>query len=976
MTPKRRLELTSARDETVDPIARRQFMQLMGAALGLAGVEGCTRAPTQEIVPYVVQPPETKPGRPRFYASATVLDGYATGVLVESHEGRPTKVEGNPDHPASLGASGVFDQASVLGVYDPRRARGTKKGELITSWDSVRTALRRGPWTEARGRGLHLVLPPTSSPSVAALLAELRARWPEARVHFQAAASRQNAWEGARLALGAVLEPRLELAQADVVVALDADFLASGRANLRLARQFADGRRLTSPTDAMNRLYVVEPLVTITGAAADHRLRVRAHDVVAIAAALFAEVGKALGAAATAGARSALDAAGRLAPAAARHGRFVTALARDLVAHRGRSAVLAGDAQPAVVHAMVHALNDLLGNVGKTVRYAASPVLEAGEPSHDSAPLADALAHGEVDTLLVLGTNAAYASSGDRPLGGLLARARQSAYLGLYADETATACTYRIAEAHPLESWGDARAFDGSVSIVQPLIAPLFGGRTTLDVLALYTRPATTTAYDIVREQAKLGAPPGEAAAETRWRRALTRGVLDETATPTVTPVLGWAAIARALQASAASVGRGDDGLEIVFPLDLRVHDGRFADNAWLLELPASITKLTWENAATLAPETAAPLGIVTGDELELRFEERSVRAPALVVPGQAAGSVGLALGWGRTHADALSRGLGVDAFALRSARAPFMGRGLVVTRTGKRCDLAFAQTHQKLEGRDEEILQHRTLEELRLDPGASAKNARRPLPLYDVRPGPAPHQWGMAIDLGVCTGCSACVVACQAENNVPTVGKDGVAMGRIMHWIRIDTYFDGDVRSPQVLNQPMLCQHCEKAPCEYVCPTNATVHSEDGLNQMVYNRCVGTRFCSNNCPYKVRRFNWFDFHHDESETEQLVHNPDVTVRERGVMEKCTFCVQRIREAEIHDAIAPSTRAPPRAPLQTACQQACAPRAITFGDLQDPTSEVSRLHANDRAFAVLNDLGTVPRVRYLARVTNPNPELA
>lgn len=949
----RRAELAIALDEARDPIARREFLKRMGAAFGLAGMAACTRAPAEEIVPYVVQPPEVTPGRPRFYATALLLDGYATGVLVESHEGRPTKIEGNPDHPASLGASGVYEQASVLSLYDPTRARATKRRGSVTSWDEVSRELARGPWTERAGRGLHVLLEPTSSPSIAGLIARIRARWPGAAFHFHAPASPVNVWEGARIAFGRALEPRFELGGADVIVALDSDFLSRGPAHLRLARQFADGRRLVASSDAMNRLYAIEPLPTVTGAAADHRLRVRARDVQALAAALLEAIG-----APELGGRAAVP----LREAASGDARFVSAVAKDLRAHRGRSAIVVGAEQPPIVHAMAHAMNAALGNLGKTVVLAPSPILEAGEPSHDLGSLAAALEAGDVDTLVVLGTNAAYTAPADRPLA--IGRARQSLYLGLHEDETARACTFTVPRAHPLESWGDARAFDGTLSVVQPLIEPLFGGRTALELLAVLAgSPPRTTAHDLVR--ARFGGLP-----DATWRRALMRGVTDDPPLAPVSATVAWPAIADAM---ARSTPPPVADLEIVFPLDPRVHDGRFTNNAWLLELPAPLSKLTWTNAATLAPETASQLGLSTGDEIELRYEGRAAQAPVLVLPGQAPGTVGLALGWGRAGAEELARGAGANAYALRTSRSPYMGTGATVRATGARRDMPITQLHRELEGRDEQILRRATLDEHREPPSASAPGKRkRPLTLYDVRPPSAEHQWAMTIDLAACTGCSACVVACQAENNVPTVGRDGVLMGRAMHWLRIDSYFTGDPRDPEVHAQPMLCQHCEKAPCEYVCPVNATVHSSDGLNEMIYNRCVGTRFCSNNCPYKVRRFNWFDFHQGESPTEQLVHNPDVTVRERGVMEKCSFCVQRIREDEIRSR----THEGKRPPLRTACQQACATRAIVFGDKLDPRSEVARLYESDRAYAALDDLGTVPRVRYLKKVKNTNPELA
>ena len=890
MTPKRLEELRASRDETTDPIARRQFMLLMGAALGLAGVEGCTRAPSQEIVPYVVQPPETRPGRPRFYASSTVLDGYATGVLVETHEGRPTKIEGNPDHPASLGATSVFDQASVLDLYAPSRLRAPKHGNRTVAWDDALATLRRGSWTERRGEGLHVLLAPTSSPSLVAMIGQLRARWPATHVHFHAAASKKNAWEGARLAFGRVVEPRWNLESAEVVVSLGADFLASGPQHLRLARQFGKRRREPGAT----RLYVVESLLTVTGAAADERLRVRPSQI-----------------------------ANALSP----ESRFGNAVLADLEAHRGRSVVIAGDDQPPAVHALAHQLNDRFGNVGITVDYAPSPIFEAGEPSHDLGDLEGALRAGAVDTLLVLGCeNPTFTST----LGPHLARARQSAYLGHHEDETGRACTFVLPLSHALESWGDARAFDGTVTIQQPTIAPLHATRTVLEVLAECTGLPFPDDRRLVQGTMS----------DQDFRRALRLGVVASTASP----------IALVRARLPLAVLSPSHELEVVVSLDPRMHDGRFATNAWLLELPTPITKLTWGNAATISPETAAPLGIVNGDELEIAANGNAVRAPALIVPGQAEHTIGLTLGWGRAGVQLPA---GTNAAPLRGAAA------VTMKKTGAKIDLALTQHHYRLEGRDEDILQHRTLAEHR---ARKPKVEKRPLPLYDVKP-PAKRQWGMAIDLSVCIGCTACVIACQAENNVPVVGKDGVMMGRAMHWLRIDTYFTED---RDALVQPMLCQHCEKAPCEYVCPVNATVHSEDGLNQMVYNRCVGTRFCSNNCPYKVRRFNWFDFHHDEDATEQLVHNPDVTVRERGVMEKCTFCVQRIRESEIQGKPAP----------RTACQQACASGAISFGDINDPTSEVARMHGSERAFSALDDLGTAPRVRYLARIKNPNPELA
>ncbi len=901
---------------SADEISRRELLERIGAALAFAGLAACTRAPSEKIVPYVAQPPEVTPGRARFYATASVLDGYATGLLVESHEGRPTKVEGNPDHPASLGATSAIEQASVVSLYDPRRAQAVKRRGAASTWTDALAELSRGPWTEANGRGLHFVLAPSSSFAVAELIRAIGARWPEARVWFDAPPTRTNAWEGARIAFGRVLEPRYDVSRADVILALDCDLLARGPAHLRHARDFADRR---TPGPRMNRLYEVGPLVTPTGVAADHRLPARAHDVMPIAAALLSALGAPVG----------------LPKRELPHVHWIAALAKDLAAHRGRSLVVAGEDQPPVVHALAYAMNSALGNLGATIAMAPSPILAAGEASHDLARLARALDAGEVDTLVIAGTNVVYGAPADRPMGALVRRARQSAYLGAYEDETAAACTFVLPEAHPLESWGDARAFDGTRSIVQPLIDPLFGGRTVAEVLAPYAGRAGTSAHDLVRATVR---------DDATWRRALRRGLTDEAPIAPASVDVAWHAVRDAVGRAAMPT----HGTEIVFPLDPRVHDGRFAEVSWLLELPAPISKLTWTNAATLAPRTAARLGIATGDVLAIEVGGRRVQAPALIVPGQADECIGLARGWGRGH--------GTNANLLRSSSSPTMSADVTFAKTGARRDLAITQEFQRRDA----------------IPQDAPHAARRPLPLYQAPAATAPSQWAMVIDLAKCTGCSACVVACQAENNVPVVGESGVLRGRAMHWLRIDTYLAGDENEPEIEQQPMLCQHCEKAPCEYVCPVNATVHSTDGLNEQVYNRCVGTRFCSNNCPYKVRRFNWFDYHREESERESLVHNPDVTVRERGVMEKCTFCVQRIREEE-----SARTReyAEPRAPLQTACQQACASRAIVFGDKADAGSEVARLFTSERSYAELDDLGTMPRVRYLRRVKNPNPEL-
>ncbi|HEX7128067.1 MAG TPA: 4Fe-4S dicluster domain-containing protein [Thermodesulfobacteriota bacterium] len=964
-------------------LTRRALFEWVGASLALAGVGGCAEPPTEQILPYATQPPEVTPGIPRYYATSMVLDGFATGLLVESHVGRPTKIEGNPDHPASLGATGAYEQASILGLYDPHRARALLERGQPRAWSAFLeryglAAPRSHRWAAAGGAGLHLLLEPTSSPLVAELLGRVRAAYPRAQVHFHAPLAPLSPLEAARRLLGRPLLAQYDLGRADVVVALDADLLASGPFHLRYARQLAERRRVAGPTDGMSRLYVAEATPTPTGVLADHRVRARSAEVHGIALALLAAVVAALGRDAPGGLAAALPRAAG--PAA--HGDQVRAMARDLTARPGAGLVVAGDRQPPAVHVAAHLVNALLGNVGRTVWWTESPILEAGEPSHGLGPLVDALRAGAVETLVVLEGNPSYTAPADLELPRLLRGVADSVYLGLFENETARDCRWFVPAAHYLESWGDARARDGTLSPVQPLIRPLYGGRTVADVLAVLAGLAGRSTYDLLRETHARRAT-GDAAAE--FEAALREGLVAGSAFPRADARIDLARAPSLLGPAAAPAPEGTLELDLV--QDARVYDGRFADNPWLQELPDPMTKLTWDNAALVSPRTAARLGLANEAVVELACRGRTLRAPVLVQPGQADDAVSLALGYGRDGAEAVARGVGVNAFGLFLAgESPFFSGGLALTpvvgreappspvmppaRRPARHRLAVTQPHRSAQGRA--IVRRATLAEYREAPRAAPAQPRPVQTLYE------PHryegvQWGMTIDLTVCSGCSACVVACQAENNVPVVGRDGVLGSREMHWLRIDRYDEGDPDSPAVSMLPMLCQHCERAPCEYVCPVNATVHSPDGLNEQVYNRCIGTRFCSNNCPYKVRRFNWFDYNADRTETQKMAMNPDVTVRARGVMEKCTFCVQRIRRHEIEARI--EGRPAPDGGFTTACAQACPTGAIVFGRIDDPRTDVARLRRQPRAYAVLEELGTEPRVRYLARLTNPNPEL-
>jgi molybdopterin-containing oxidoreductase family iron-sulfur binding subunit len=947
-------------DAPDDGVRRRDLLKLLGASVMMAGAAGCTRAPRGKIVPYSKQPPEVTPGVAKHYATAMTLGGYATGLLVESHEGRPTKIEGNPDHPASLGATGLFEQASILSLYDPARAQGILQKGQPKSWRKLVETLTRGKGPGASLDGTHFLLEPTSSPFTGHLLGRLRGLG--AVVHYYSSVSQNSVWEGTRIAFGRALDPVFDLRRAEVIVCLDSDLLASGPFHCRYAGQFADGRRVRTRADTMNRLYAVEPLLTVTGATADHRLRAKAHDIAPIASALLRE--------ATANVAGApwLD---RLRGAVSRGQEraevtpWIKAVARDLLAHKGRSLVVAGDGQPGIVHAIAALLNVALGNVGETVNYIVPALLEAGSGAQTLDPLLSEIDAHRVESLVILGGNPSYTAPRDVEFSRRIRTVKSTSYLGMYANETARDCEWLIPLAHYLESWGDARALDGTLSIVQPLIEPLFGGRSTDELLRVFLEPSVLGDYDALLGHWKDAFPD----LSSKWAQILQRGVAEGTATRPEAVLVspGSAAeIARGL----SETSPGSPSLELVVRADSKVYDGTFSNNAWLLELPDAMTKMTWGNAALVSPATAARLQLASEDVVRLTLRGESLEVPVFVMPGHADDSIALALGYGREGDEELGH-VGVNAYRLRTTKGISFDSGLLLAKTERTRSLATTQEHWSTENRP--IALAATLAQYGKPHSdvVAGQNAPRQT-LYQLKP-QGLNQWAMSIDLNACTGCNVCVIACQAENNIPIVGEEGVRKNREMHWIRIDRYFSGDEKDPVVDVEPMACQHCEKAPCEYVCPVGATVHSPDGLNEMVYNRCVGTRFCSNNCPYKVRRFNWFDYNQDKTEPQKMVMNPDVTVRARGVMEKCSYCVQRIRESEIHARIAGTPI--PDGGVVTACQQACPSKAITFGSLTTSGSEVSKLHANERTYNVLDELGTLPRTRYMVRLRNLNPEL-
>ena len=1007
-------EFPAQASEFTDPAGRRQFLKLMGASLALAGVSACTRQPDEKIVPYVRQPEEIIPGRPLFYATAMPLGGYGFPLLAENHMGRPTKLEGNPEHPASLGGTDLFGQTSVLTLYDPDRSRTVVGDGEVRTWSSMASALQAAVTSRRalKGQGFRLLTGPVTSPTLVEQIDRLLAGMPEARWH------QWDAVFGARQGGAPAAMALYRFDRADVVVSLDADFLGTGPGVVRYSKDFAARRRIAARETTPNRLYVVEPVTTVTGGKADHRVALKSRDVHAFAAAVAAAVGVAGSAGATAPAQTAT---------------LVTALAADLNRSRGRSVIVAGDTQPAAVHALARAMNEALGNVGTTVTYQAPITASPGDGTASIAELVADMDAGRVEVLVIVGGNPVFTAPADLNFAEALKKVTVRVHMDLYHDETAELCHWHAPEAHFLESWGDVRAFDGTVSLIQPLVAPIYDGRSALELVAVMNG-AAGGAMDLVKDYwtrafggqttaAWTIRQPGGAAfanAETFWRHALHDGFIASTspfaavpstpasATPpragaaaagtTGSPASARPAAAAAGAATAPGAGRqtgaapappaippppaAATGMEIIFRPDPHVLDGRFANNGWLQELPKPLSKVTWDNVAYISPRTAefygipiARVGNANNDVIEIIYQGRRVNMPVWVLPGTADDVVVVHFGYGRRRAGRVGTGLGVNTFGLRTSKAVWFDGGVEIRHTAETYFIASTQNHFMMEGRHP--VRTVTTEAYRKDPNVVAALGHPPpppemslYPPFEYRG----NKWGMAIDLNSCTGCGVCVAACVAENNIAVVGKDQVGRSREMHWLRVDTYYEGDPAAPAAtLHQPVPCQQCETAPCETVCPVAATVHNDEGLNDMVYNRCVGTRYCSNNCPYKVRRFNFLlysDFTTDELKGQR---NPDVTIRSRGVMEKCTYCVQRINQARI-DA---KTEGEPIADgaIKTACEQACPSDAIVFGNLNDPKSRVVQLKQQERNYGLLEDLNTRPRTTYLAVVTNPNPEV-
>jgi molybdopterin-containing oxidoreductase family iron-sulfur binding subunit len=951
-------EFPNGASEWEDGVSRRSFLKMAAASLALAGLTACTKQPVRQILPYVKQPEELVPGEPLFYATSMLMGGYATGVLATSREGHPIKVDGNPEHPASLGASSIWMQASILDLYDPDRSQAfVHNGEISTWADFIAELNQLVREEEARhGAGLRFLTETITSPTLAAQFEALLKKFPQAKVHQFDSISRDNIREGARLAFGEFVETQYRFDQAAVILSLESDFLYAHPNRLRYTRDFTDGRRVSGGKSEMNRLYALESTPTVTGTMADHRFALGSGEIENVARAIAQRLG----------------AGGNSEAETSQFETWLPALVRDLEKNRGRSIVLAGEGQPPVVQALCHWLNDKLGNVGKTVFYTEPVEFRPANQLESLRGLADEIESGAVETLFIIGGNPAYSAPVDFDFAAALAKVKRSIYLATDLDETAAVCTWHVPQAHYLETWGDGKSFDGTVSVQQPLIEPLYGGKSAHEILgAIFQQQPIRDDYEVVREhwQAEKRWPDFEKG----WRRAIHDGVIANSALPEKRVSVKMEAITEALTAEK----KGANGIEVVFRPDPSIWDGRFANNGWLQECARPVSKLTWDNAVIVSPALAQRNQLETNDVVELELNGRKMRGPIWIQPGQAENTVTLHLGYGRERVGRVGRGVGFNANLLRDSKSFWRGNGLKMAKVADRYPLVATQTHHNLHSPERQIYREGDLEQFRGDPQFVKKNIESPpneQTLYNTDEFKYEgYKWGMSIDLSACIGCNACLLACNAENNIPVVGKEQVRKNREMYWIRIDTYYKGPLDNPEFSHMPVPCMQCEHAPCELVCPVEATVHDHEGLNLQIYNRCVGTRFCSNNCPYKVRRFNFLWYADYKTPSFKPMYNPDVTVRWRGVMEKCTYCIQRISRSRI--TAEKENRRIQESEIQTACQQACPAKAIVFGDLNAPGSRVAALKSHPLDYSMLGELNTRPRTTYLAKLRNRNPEI-
>jgi molybdopterin-containing oxidoreductase family iron-sulfur binding subunit len=966
-----------------DGHSRRNFLKLMGASLALAGLStSCTRKADEKIVPFVRQPEEMVPGNALYFATAAVLAGYAKGILVTSYDGRPIKIEGNPDHPANprrqsaataYGASDALTQGEILNMYDPNRSANVLKMGQVSDYNAFTKTIADNLGDHPQGQGISLLTEATSSPTLLDQITRFQAKYPQARVYAYEPLWPQNSRQAVVAAFGQPLEPIYKLDKAKVIVSLDSDFLIDGAANLVYAAQFIDGRRVRAGNAAMNQLFVAETTTTPTGALADVRVRLRPSELDKLASALAGVVGG------DAGATTGLS---------DKQTAWVKAAAAALAANKGTSIVLPGEPLSPAAQIVVHKLNENLGNIGSTVQFidavVPQPMPDGSTPTKPGTldALVTEMKAGNVGTLILLGGNPVFTAPADLDFAGALDRVELRVHLGQYYNETAFRCHWHIPQSHDLESWGDARAFDGTAGLLQPLILPLHPSRSAIELMGILLAEYDREAHSVVQDYWRR--TRGGNDFDAWWQKSLNDGVIADSAFTPRSPQVGQNGPA---PAAAAAAGTYD----IVFRADPTIYDGRFATNGWLQELPKPITKLTWDNAALMSSATAAALGVVTQDQVKLTANNQSVTAPVFIVPGHPDNTITAHLGYGRKRpwmvgdAEEPLMACGFNVYPLRTSTTLNWAPATVEKVPGT-YQLASTQWTQLMEGRAPiHVLHADDSASAFAEPGEAPEapvgdepgQRTVPLSLYpEVDYSQEPNKWGMIIDQNACIGCNACMIACQAENNSPVVGKEQVALGRHMHWIRIDAYYAGDNDADPAgpFFQPLPCMQCEKAPCEVVCPVNATVHDAEGINNQVYNRCVGTRYCANNCPYKVRRFNFFEYANMTNDLLKLSRNPDVTVRSRGIMEKCNYCLQRISRGRIEAK--KQFRNIRDGEVLTACQQACPTTAIIFGNLNDRQSVLSQVVKEPQNYSLLAELQTIPRTTYLPRYTNEIKGLA
>ncbi len=940
-------------------VSRRHFLSIMGASLALAGLAGCRR-PVEKILPYTKAPEDVVPGVPLYYATSMPAGHQTYGLLVKTHEGRPVKIEGNPRHPSTSGATDPLLQAEILNLYDPDRSKRIIYKKVESNWDQfvVFWQERYTRFLKNGGEGLVIVSEPYSSPTIHRLRQQLEHSMPKARWICYEPFGPESVLLGIQKLTQQTLMPVYHLEQAQVVLSLDDNFLQTHPQRIRMARAFANNRRVRSPQDTMNRLYVVENAMTLTGGMADHRLRLPSKDIPKLVAALVDELNH-LG--------TTLPTLNVKPELTSLEHKWINALASDLIKHRGQSLVLCGFHHPPQIQALVLAINNALSNWGRTITFRTPR--EAGLSSTgDLLALKRSAETYSIDTLVMLGGNPLYNTPADLDFKSILDSALHSIHVSSHVDETSSACEWHIPKSHFLEAWGDAKSVDGTPSVIQPMIAPLFDSYSITKILGLLATGRNQRDYAIVRDTWK------QRFGQYRFEQVLHDGYA-ETTTASKTPKAYSNQLKQYLKDYEHYISAGETDYTVTILPSPLMMDGTYSNNGWLQECPDTITKLAWGNAALVSPKTAKNLGIVNEQEIRITTDCGSAVMPLWIVPGQADNTIIMHAGYGRRGIGRIANDTGIDVYPLRSLRAQWMSIPAEIDVLKSRRPLANTQDHASLEGRP--LYREAKLDEYRHHPRFVQETVEHP-PLKNLWKDPEAYeqgyQWSMVIDLNACIGCNACTLACQSENNIPIVGHEQIRKGREMHWIRIDRYFEGDVGDPQVCYQPVPCMHCENAPCEQVCPVAATVHDKEGLNVMTYNRCVGTRYCSNNCPYKVRRFNFFSYTHELPDLVKMVQNPDVTVRSRGVMEKCTFCIQRIKAVkqkakqerrQIHDG-----------ELQTACQQACPTQAIVFGNKNDSDSQVSHDRENERRYDMLAEYNTLPRTSYLAKLRNPNPELS